>query len=223
MVRYKVLIVKHYFDYKSPYAYLAQAANWDLFGRPGITVEFVPCTLQIPKYLGAAELNEQGEDTVQTRNDHQWRRVKYSYMDCRREASRRGLIVRGPRKIFDSSLSHIAFFWVQDQLGEGGDFRPFHDAVYERFWRRELDIEDTAVLVGLMDELGIPSNGFLDYLEGEGRARHDAAQRELESRGVFGVPSWLIEEDLFWGLDKLARVYERVGLDPSEAFDKFLS
>ena len=82
--------VKHSFDYKSPYAYLAQEATYDLAAKPGITVEWLPYTLQIDKYLGSAKLDAGGEDTVGTRNDHQWRRVKYSYMDCRREASRRG-------------------------------------------------------------------------------------------------------------------------------------
>ena len=35
------------------------------------------------------------------RNAHQWRRVRYLYMDCRRQARRRGLTIRGPRKIWD--------------------------------------------------------------------------------------------------------------------------
>lgn len=214
--------VYHYFDYKSPYAYLAQAAAWDLAERPGIDVTWVPCTLQIHKYLGEAELNEQGEDTVQTRNDHQWRRVKYSYMDCRREASRRGLIVRGPRKIFDSSISHIAFLWMQDVCDNPAQLKSFHDAVYERFWRRELDIEDAAVLTALMDELGADTPGFGEFLAGPGRAQHDALQRELEQAGVFGVPTWLIEGEVFWGLEKLPRVYEKLGLDAREAFEQFL-
>ncbi|MCZ6666813.1 MAG: 2-hydroxychromene-2-carboxylate isomerase, partial [Gammaproteobacteria bacterium] len=100
--------VTHYFDYKSPYAYLAQEATFELSELPEVTVEFLPYTLQIPKYLGTAELDADGRDTVGTRNDHQWRRVRYAYMDCRREANRRGLTIRGPRKIFDSTISHIA-------------------------------------------------------------------------------------------------------------------
>jgi len=39
--------------------------------------------------------------------------VRYAYMDCRRAAQRRGLVIRGPRKIYDSSIAHIGFLWAK--------------------------------------------------------------------------------------------------------------
>ncbi|MFL6373564.1 MAG: 2-oxoglutarate dehydrogenase E1 subunit family protein, partial [Pyrinomonadaceae bacterium] len=41
----------------------------------------------------------------ENRNPHQWRRVRYSYMDCRRQARKQGLVIRGTQKIWDSSLA----------------------------------------------------------------------------------------------------------------------
>ena len=198
--------ITHYFDYKSPYAYLAQEETFGLEAL-GASVSVQPYTLDIPSYLGAAELDAQGEDIVGARNAHQWRRVRYSYMDCRREANRRGLVIRGPKKIFDSSLAHIGFYFAQAQ----GDFRPYHDAVYERFWRRELDIENPAVLEGVLSELGYATGGFDAYLLGEGRRRHDAERTDAETKGVFGVPSYFVENELFWGAERLERVRERLG------------
>lgn len=197
----------HYFDYKSPYAYLAQQPTFDLARDSGTRIEWRPYTLKIEKYLGAAELDAEGRDTRGTRNDHQWRRVRYSYMDCRREANRRGLTIRGPRKIFDSSLAHIAFLYVSER----GAFSAFHNAVFERFWRRELDIENVAVLGALITEFGFDGAGFAAYLQGEGRTRYDAVQLEAEASGVFGVPSYLINGELFWGLERLERVTELLG------------
>lgn len=212
-------LVKHYFDYKSPYAYLAQAASFRLAAQADVRMDWLPYTLQIPKYLGNAKLNEQGEDVEGTRNDHQWRRVRYAYMDCRREASRRGLIVRGPRHIFDSSIAHIAFLWLRNKP----QWTQFHNAVFERFWRRELDIENVDVVLALMREFGIETAGFHEFLEGEGRMQHDTIQRDAEHAGVFGVCSWLIGDDLFWGLEKLPRVYERLGLKiPPEDHNNFI-
>ncbi|MEX2481690.1 MAG: DsbA family protein [Gammaproteobacteria bacterium] len=199
-------IVRHYFDYKSPYAYLAQAANQALAAVPGVTVECLPYTLQIGKYLGEASLDDAGNDILGTRNDHQWRRVRYAYRDCRREANRRGLVIRGPRKIFDSSLAHIAFLFVREQ----GDPRPFHDACFERFWRRELDLEAIAALTALMVETGFDAAAFEAYANGAGRVVHDRIQHEAEAQGVFGVPSWLVDGDLYWGLERLERVYEKL-------------
>src|SRR5215467_12006756 len=50
-------------------------------------------------------VDENGRVIEEERNAHQWRRVRYSYMDCRRQARKRGLIIRGPRKIWDSTIA----------------------------------------------------------------------------------------------------------------------
>jgi len=199
------MIITHYFDYKSPYAYLAQEETFALESL-GVEVIFQPYTLDIPSYLGAAELDAGGQDIMGARNAHQWRRVRYSYMDCRREANKRGLVIRGPQKIFDSSTAHIGFYFAQNQ----GDFRPYHNAVYERFWRRELDIEDPGVLERLLAQTGYETAGFGDYLSGEGRRRHDAERAQAETMGVFGVPSYMVENELFWGAERLERVRQRL-------------
>ncbi len=198
----------HYFDYKSPYAYLAQAELFELAGRGDLRIEWRPLTLDIPKYLGSAELDENGEVITASRNEHQWRRVKYSYMDCRREANRRGLTLRGPRKIFDSELAHIGFLFAAAR----GDFRPYHDTVFERFWRRELDIEDINVIEATLGEAGIDTRGFRDYAATTGRTALDAVQRSAESDGVFGVPSYVVDGELFWGAERLDRALEKAGV-----------
>jgi 2-hydroxychromene-2-carboxylate isomerase len=198
--------VVHYFDYKSPYAYLAQQANDALESELGLTIERLPYTLDIPSYLGAAELDAAGRDIVATRTAHQWRRVRYAYMDCRREATRRGLVLRGPRKIFDTSIVHVGFLWA----ARAGRIRPFHDRVYEQFWRRELDVENPQVVERELAAGGIDVTGFGDFLAGEGRALHDRIRAEAETAGVFGVPSWLVNGELFWGSERLERLRERV-------------
>lgn len=199
--------VTHYFDYKSPYAYLAQEETFQLEKEFPVSVDFLPLTLDIPQFLGSAEVDAAGKVLSEQRNAHQWRRVKYSYMDCRREATRRGLTIRGPRHIFDSSLSHIGMLYAKKL----GDFRPYHAIVYERFWKRELEIENPAVIRRVLEEVGIDTAGFPDYLAGEGRAELSRVQAEAEKAGVFGVPSYLVNGELFWGVERLVRVRERLG------------
>lgn len=199
------LEITHYFDYKSPYAYLAQAGTELLEKRFNLKITRIPYTLHIPSFLGAAELDASGVDIIGTRNAHQWRRVKYSYMDCRREANRRGLTIRGPRKIWDSSLAHIGFLFA----GEHNQFERYHQLVYERFWRRELDIEDIAVIVAVLEEAGLNTAGFAEDVS-RGRARLDALQASAEGVGIFGVPSWTVNGELFWGSERLALVEETI-------------
>lgn len=207
------LKIIHYFDYKSPYAYLAQEATYALERDYGISIEWQPYTLDIPAYLGAAELDVEGRDTVGTRNAHQWRRVKYSYMDCRREANRRGLVIRGPRKIYDSSIAHIGFYYARER----GSWRAYHDRVFEMFWRRELDIEDPRVIVQELERAGIDAGGFPAFLAADGRKLHDRLRREADDAGVFGVPSWLVDGELFWGAERLERVRELIERAPERS------
>ena len=142
----------------------------------------------------------------EARNAHQWRRVRYSYMDCRREANRRGLVLRGPRRIFDSSIAHIGFLFA----ARAGVWQAFHEEVYLRFWRRELDLEDPAAIMSTLARCGVATGGFKEWLSGEGRALHDELRAGAEAIGVFGVPSWVVDGELFWGAERVPRVIEKI-------------
>jgi 2-hydroxychromene-2-carboxylate isomerase len=137
--------------------------------------------------------------------------VKYSYMDCRREANRRGLTVRGPRKIFDSSRANMGMLYAQRR----GVFRAYHDRVFERFWKRELDIEEPAVVTAVLAEAGADTAGFASYLSGEGRDDLVRVCREAEEKGVFGVPSFIVDGELFWGREHLPDIREMLAAAPT--------
>jgi len=193
-----------YTDYKSPYAYLAKDLTYELERDTGARVEWRPYVLDIPAYLGSARLDESGRVLEESRNPHQWRRVRYSYMDCRRVARKRGLTIRGPRKIWDSSLAAAGMLFARTH----GDavFRRYHDTVFERFWQRALDIEDIAVIAAVLAEAGAPP-GFADWAR-QGRARVAEISREAEAAGVFGVPSFVVDGELFWGRENLGDIRE---------------
>ena len=153
-------------------------------------------------------LDERGEVIESNRNAHQWRRVRYSYMDCRRQARKRGLVILGTRKIWDSSIAAIGMLWAKRQ-GKG-QFRAYHDLVFERFWRRELDIEDPEAIAAVISEVHADRTGFRSYLAGAGRIEHDAVRESAETAGVFGVPSFIVEGELFWGREHLADIREKI-------------
>ncbi len=197
--------VQFYIDIKSPYAYLAVADADQLEAETGIALDWLPYTLDIPAYLGGAEVDAAGNVVEQDRNAHQWRRVRYSYMDCRREANRRGLTIRGPRKIFDSSLANIGLLHAKAQAKT----RAYVDRVYERFWQRELDIEDIEALTTTMHACGIDPDGFARFAQTDGRRQLADIQTAAEAAGVFGVPSLLVGgRDLYWGREHFAHVRE---------------
>ncbi|MGH7932589.1 MAG: 2-hydroxychromene-2-carboxylate isomerase [Candidatus Binataceae bacterium] len=185
-----------YIDYKSPYAYLAKDPALELVRDFDIELNWLPYTLQIPDFLG----------TVEERNPHQWRRVRYSYMDARRLANRRGLTVRGPRKIFDSSIAAVGMLYAQRR----GTFQRYNDIVFERFWKRELDIEDRETIRKVIEESGAESGGFSEFLDDTGRREHALICHEAEELGVFGVPTFVVDGEIFWGGDRLWMVREKL-------------
>jgi 2-hydroxychromene-2-carboxylate isomerase len=205
-------MIKVYTDYKSPYAYLAKDLVYELERETSARLDWLPYTLDIPAYLGSAKLAADGTVLEASRNAHQWRRVKYSYMDCRREANRRGLTLRGTRKIFDSSLANIGMLYAKQH----GVLRSYHDRVFERFWKRELDIENPTVLAIVLTECGADTAAFPAFLEGEGRLLLRQIQLDAEAAGVFGVPTFLFEDgDLYWGREHLPHIREILQTRPT--------
>src|SRR6266851_2542691 len=191
-----VRVVSVYIDYKSPYAYLVKDRAWELEREFDVRLDWLHYTLEIPEFLG----------TVEGRNAHQWRRIRYSYMDARRLANRRGLTVRGPQKIFDSSIAAIGMLYAERH----DVFRKYNDLVFERFWKRALDIEDREAIQAVVSEAGAPVAGFFDFLDGDGRIAHDRICRQAEEIGVFGVPTFVVDGEIFWGGDRLWMVREKL-------------
>src|SRR3954471_19265784 len=150
-------VVVAYTDYKSPYAYLAKDLTYELERDCGVRIDWRPYILDIPSALGSARVDDAGTVLEQDRNAHQWRRVRYSYMDCRREARKRGLTIRGTQKIWDSSLAAAGM--LAAQRAGGPVFRRYHDTVFERFWRRSWDTEDAAVIAAVLAEAGVAEAG----------------------------------------------------------------
>ena len=197
--------IKVFTDYKSPYAYLAKDLAYGLEQETGAQLDWLPYTLDIPAYLGSAKLDGAGTVVEESRNAHQWRRVKYSYMDCRREANLRGLVIRGTQKIWDSSLANIGMLFAAEQ----GTLRAYHDRVFDQFWKRELDIENVAVLTTVLQESGADGSAFASYAASKGRHKLQEIQLAAEAAGVFGVPSFLLDDgSLYWGREHLPRIKE---------------
>jgi len=213
-----------YIDFKSPYAYLAKDPAYAIEDDLGIEIDWRPLTLDIPSYLGSARLDAQSKVAESNRTPQQWSGVKYAYRDARRYASLRGLTIRGTTKIWDSSLAGIGMQWAKLQGRK--ILRGYIDRVYDRFWKRELDIEDPAVIERVLREAGADLKGFAAYHTGAGRADNDRIQAQIFEAGVFGVPSFIVDGELFFGREHLPRIRwsltGRRGPAPDIAYRNFL-
>ena len=201
-----------YIDYKSPYAYLAKDPAYELARDFAVHIDWLPYVLDIPSFLGSARLDGNGRVVEESRNAHQWRRVKYSYMDCRRQARKRGLVIRGPQKIWDSTLAACGLIFAKAQ--DDTVLRRYHDIVFARFWQRELDIEDPSVIEAVLGEAGGDTAGLAGYLAVEGPREVDRISRAAEAAGIFGVPSFVVDGEQFWGSEHLPDIREMLAANP---------
>ena len=193
-----------YIDVKSPFAYVARDPTYALGEQLGIEIDWRPLTLDIPSYLGSARLDSQGNVAESERSEEQWTAVKYGYRDARRYAALNDHILRGTVKIWDSSIAAIGMMFAKRQGAEIE--RAYLDRVFEPFWRRELDIEDVAVIEGVLAAAGAEVSLFETYLQGEGRRLHDRMQQAIFDAGIFGVPSYVVGGEMFFGRENLPLV-----------------
>ena len=191
-----------YTDYKSPYAYVANAKLFALEENEGIELDWLPYTLRIAEFMG----------TVEERTPHFWRKVRYSYMDARRFANAQGLTVKGPRRIYDAFYSSAGMLFAKRH----GFFRYYHDTVFRRFWNHELELDEFGEIAAIITEAGGSTSAFESYVRGPAREEHDRIIAEAEALGVFGVPTMVFNGELFWGGDRIPLLIERIRAPETE-------
>jgi 2-hydroxychromene-2-carboxylate isomerase len=188
--------VRVYTDYKSPYAFVANKRLYELEENHQVELEWLPYTLRVAEFMGS----------VEERTPHFWRKVRYLYMDARRHANAQGLTIKGPRRIYDGFYSSAGMLFAQRH----GLFRPYHDAVFRRFWNHELEIDQLSDISRVIAEIGGSAEDFESYVSGPARDEHDRIIDEAEALGVFGVPSMVFNGELFWGGDRIDMLIERI-------------
>ena len=211
-----------YIDYKSPYAFIAKDPTYELGAALGIEIDWRPLTLDIPSYLGSARLDEKGRVVESRRTATQWSGVRYAYKDARRYASLRGLTLRGTTKIWDTVLAGQGMLRAKAQ--SDSILRRYTDLTYERFWKRELDVEDVAVVEAVLAEAGADTSGFRAEARA-GRAGYEEMQRQIFDAGIFGVPGYVVEGEYYFGREHLPRIRwilgGRRGPSPDIAYRSF--
>src|SRR4030095_1709832 len=178
--------LKLYYDYKSPFTYLVAEPALALPERFAVQVRWLPFVLR---------LKGPGQRSVYS----DWK-ARYSYMDARRAANRRGgFRIMGPPKIYDSAPALIGGLFAEHE----GFFAEYSLETFRRFFERRLEIDEPEQVAALVRELrGAEGEaGYRAFLAGEGPKRLDACVEEAHADHVFGVPIFVLRGELFWGND----------------------
>ncbi len=191
----ELLEVKLYFAYTSPFSYLAMAPAYDLERTHRVHVRFIAHGINIRKVYGPLDNTEADR-----------RKIRYLYLDARRIAKERGLTIYPPKKIFSARLAFYGGLLAEKH----SRFRPYSERLFERFWKHELDVEDRVAIAGIVREVGLDEKEFIRYADADARADLDACFAEADRDEIFGVPTFVVEGEPFWGEDRIEWVIKKL-------------
>jgi 2-hydroxychromene-2-carboxylate isomerase len=184
--------IEFYFDFASPYSYLAASQLPALCAATGADIVYRPFRLlELMKIVGNRPT------TIECKN-----KGKYASADIGRWAARYKVpFQRNPNlRSFDFAALGRGALLAIDQ----GRAAAYVDAVYRTIWAGEQNLAVTTVLAALLDQAGFNGTWLLrEAIGAEYVARLDQQTAEAAERGVFGSPTFFVRDQMFFGNDRL--------------------
>jgi 2-hydroxychromene-2-carboxylate isomerase len=88
-----------------------------------------------------------------------------------------------------------------------GCFMPYVETIMTAMWEDKANTGDLAVVKDLLDKAGLDSAAILSKAEDpEVKAELAANTEKAAARGAFGVPTFFVGDEMFWGKERLAQV-----------------
>jgi len=183
--------IDFYFDFSSPYGYLASTQIDALAARHGRTVAWHPFLLGAAfKLTGQRALTEQPM------------RGPYALRDFDRSARLLGVPFHLPHAFpFFALAASRVFYWLEDpSRGQA-----LAKAVYHAAFGEGRDVTPVAAVAELARPLGMEGIEHAVELPETKAKLRDATDRAI-ARGVFGSPFFIVDGEPFWGHDRLGQV-----------------
>ncbi len=185
----------YYVTLISPWAYLGSARFEQIVARHGATVRFFPVDFGVIfPATGGLPLARRAPE-----------RQKYRLMELERWRQHLGVKLNLHPKFFpaNEALAAGCVWALKLEQGDKAAIKLGH-AVLRAVWAQEKNIADPQTLKGIIEEAGFDAESLL----AKGAAPELAERRKRESeaaiaRGVFGAPSFVYNDEIFWGQDRL--------------------
>lgn len=185
--------IEFWFDFISPYGYLAATQIDEIAMRHGRTADWRPLLLGVTvlKVMGLKALAE-----TPLKQD-------YVRIDQPRLARLLGVpFSRHALKNVNSLAASRAFLWIKQR--DAGLAVRFAKRVYERLWVRGLDITPAEAVIEEALALGIDAREIEAAMAGEeAKAALKASVEAAIAKSVFGVPTFVVDGEPIWGVDRL--------------------
>lgn len=191
--------LEFYFDFSSPYGYLAAERIDELAAKYGRRVKWRPVLLGVIfKATGAAPLT-----TVPLKGD-------YAKLDFVRSARFMGIPYNPPSRFpLPTQMAARAYYWLHDR--DCAMARAFAKAVYRAFFVEDRDVSDPEVVLAIAAAVGADRAAVAEAVESlEIKERLKAEVAAALEKGVFGSPFILCDGEPFMGADRLPQLEARL-------------
>jgi len=184
--------LEFFFDYGSPYSYLANSRLPALAERTGAELSYRPMLL-------GAVFKATGNQSPAVQPCEAKR--AYGFVELRRWVAHLGVPFAGnPHFPINTLLLMRAAVAAQ----RAGVFEPFHRVVYPAFWVDGENLGEPEVVGRVVEKAGIDARALLEAAgSADAKAELRATTEEAVARGAFGAPTFFVEDEMFFGNDRL--------------------
>ena len=178
-----------YFDFISPYSYLAYKRLNSLNEDNKININYKPILL--------GGLHNLGKITPPAFNQ---RKLKNMKNDCELVASKNNIEFKWNVKFPINSLYLMRGYLVVDDHLK----KKFFEISFDAYWKENLDISEEKIIDAIMKKTGLNKEKFLNNI------KKDSIKEKLKNltsnafeKDIFGAPTFVVNNKIFWGQDRL--------------------
>ncbi|MFN3933906.1 2-hydroxychromene-2-carboxylate isomerase [Parvibaculum sp.] len=184
--------IEFWYEFASTYSYPAAMRVEAAAREAGVTLRWRPFLLG--PIFGAQGWNDSPFNIYPAKGKYMWR-------DMARICEAAGLALKAPVRFPQNGLKAARLALLGQDAAWGPEFTR---RVYLANFAEQKDISDESVLAEILTSLSLDAAALIAQSNApENKERLKAQTEEAVARGIFGAPSFLAGDELFWGNDRL--------------------
>lgn len=194
------------FDFGSPNAFLAQRVIPDIEKRTGAKFDYVPVLL-------GGIFKATGNQSPMQAFGHIKNKMAYEQLETRRFIRRHGIADFKFNPFFPVNTLNLMRMAVAAQ--NEGTLPRYMDAVFHHMWIEPKKMDDAEIVKAALAQSGLDPALLERAQAAEVKAKLIANTENAVARGVFGIPTFFVGEEIFFGKDRLRDVEEAILRGPA--------
>ena len=194
------MVIDYFLSTSSPWTYLGSKEFTRMATAANATVNVYPVSFQeIFPVSGGLPLPQRAPQ-----------RRAYRLMELSRWKQRRNSTMQIQPENFPSS-DPISAYAIVAAREAGADALTLSNAILAALWEDDRDIDDPNVVQAICDTCGLDGKAIMAAAGDPGTEKifEEDTQKAIH-RGIFGAPTYVIDDELFWGQDRLDFVAEKL-------------